>query len=60
MELVNQLRIHGEKIEDKKIVEKVLRILPKKFEMVVISIEESNDLYKLTIKELMGSLLSHD
>jgi hypothetical protein len=60
MGVVNQLRIHGEKIEDQKIVEKVLRSLPKKFEMVVISIEESKDLSKLTVKELMGSLLSHE
>jgi hypothetical protein len=31
MGVVIRLRIHGEKIEDQKIVEKVLRSLPKKF-----------------------------
>jgi Tfp pilus assembly protein PilO len=35
MGIVNQLRINGEKMEDQRVVEKVLRSLPKKFEMVV-------------------------
>jgi len=44
MGVVNQLRIHGEKIEDQKIVEKVLRSLPKKFEMVFINHYKENSL----------------
>jgi len=60
MRVVNQLQIHGMKIEDKIIVEKIIRSLPKKIEMVFIAIEESKDLSKLTVQELMGSLLSHE
>jgi hypothetical protein len=54
MGVVNQLRIHGEKIEDQKIVEKVLRSLPKKIEMVFIAIQESKDISKLSFEELVG------
>lgn len=41
-------------------VEKVFRTLPKKFDIVVITIEESKDLTQLSIDELLGSLLSHE
>jgi hypothetical protein len=41
--IVNVIHVHGETIEDKRIVEKVLRSLPKKFDPVTIAIEESRD-----------------
>ena len=50
MGIVNQLRNDGEKeLTDQRVVEKVLRNLPKKFEMVVTSILESKDLTKFSI-----------
>lgn len=58
--IVNQIRNYGDTIEDKRIVEKVLRSLPLKFDHVAIAIEESKDLSKLTIPELMGSLEAHE
>jgi len=57
--IVNQLHTNGEDIQEKKVVQKVLRSLPDKFNMVAVSIEESKDLSQLTIEELMGSLLTH-
>ena len=58
MGIVNQLRNDGEKeLTDQRVIEKVLRNLPKKFEMVVTSILESKDLTKFSIEELSGSLL---
>jgi hypothetical protein len=57
--IVNQLHTNGEDIQEKKVVQKVLRSLPDKFNMVLVSIEESKDLSQLTIEELMGSLLTH-
>ena len=61
MGIVNQLRINGEKeLTNQRVVEKVLRCLPKKFEMVVTAILESKDLTKFSIEELTGSLLSHE
>jgi hypothetical protein len=44
MGIVNQIRPTVETITDQRIVEKILRILPKKFEMVVTVILESKDL----------------
>jgi hypothetical protein len=60
MGIVNQIRLTGEAIPDQRIVEKVLRSLPKKFEMVVTTILESKDLSNLSTDELMGSLLTHE
>jgi hypothetical protein len=42
--IVHQLRTQGEEISYQTIVEKVLRSLPEKFDMVVVAIEGSKDL----------------
>jgi hypothetical protein len=60
MGIVNQLRINGEELAYQRVVEKVFRSLPKKFEIVVIDILESKDLTKFLVQELTGSLLSHE
>ena len=59
--IVNEIRINGEKeLIDQIFVEKVLRCLPKKFEMVVIAIPKLKNLIVFSIEELNGSLLSHE
>jgi len=60
MGIVNQIRLTGEAIPDQRIFEKVLRIIPRKSEMVVTTILESIDLSIFSTDELMGSLLSHE
>ena len=60
MSIVNQLKIYGEDVKDQTVIEKVLRSLSTKFDVVVATIEEVKDLEKLTVDELMGSLLSHE
>ena len=60
MFVVNQLKIYGEDVKDQAMIEKLLRSLSTKFDVVVAAIEEAKDLEKLTINELMGSLLSHE
>jgi len=42
--LVTQMRTHGEVLEERRIVEKLLRVLPSKFDVIVTTIEETNDL----------------
>ena len=46
----------GEKIEDAKVVRKILRSLLKSFRAKVTAIEESKDLDEIKIQELIGSL----
>ncbi|XP_077219066.1 uncharacterized protein LOC143853215 [Tasmannia lanceolata] len=58
--IVNQLKVNGEKIEDQRIVEKIMRSLSTKFDFVVAAIEEGQDTSTISIERLMGSLCSHE
>ena len=59
-ELVNRMKIYGEDISDKKIVERILIRLPEKVDSKVNVIEETKDISKLTVQELIGSLKSFE
>eukprot|EP00253_Pinus_taeda_P029927 PITA_29927 len=58
--LITQMRTHGETIEDRRIVEKILRVLPSKFDAIVTTIEETNDLSSFLVDELHASLITHE
>ena len=58
--LVTQIRSHGEKLEERRIVEKVLRSLPSRFDAIVVAIEETKDLSQFSVDELHASLMSHE
>ena len=60
MVIVNQMRRNGEAIVDSRITEKILRSLDPKFDFVVVAIEESKEVDKLTVDELMSSLQAHE
>ncbi|XP_074359771.1 uncharacterized protein LOC141699865 [Apium graveolens] len=60
MEIVNQMRTYGDDISDQHVVEKILISLTDKYENIVDVIEETKDLTKLSVKELMGSLQAHE
>jgi hypothetical protein len=49
--IANKMRIHEEKMDDVVIIEKILRSMTSKYDYVVYSIEESNDLDTLSIDE---------
>ena len=49
----------GEKIEDAKVVRKILRSLSESFRAKVTAIEESKDLDEIKIQELIGSLQTY-
>ncbi|MCH96255.1 retrovirus-related Pol polyprotein from transposon TNT 1-94 [Trifolium medium] len=58
--IANRMSAHGERMEQVTIVEKILRSMPAKFNYVVCSIEESNDVTTLSVDELQSSLLVHE
>ncbi|GJZ19461.1 retrovirus-related pol polyprotein from transposon TNT 1-94 [Tanacetum coccineum] len=49
MDVVNQMRFHGEFVKDHKVVEKMMISVPPKFEAKISVIEESCDLDTLTV-----------
>jgi hypothetical protein len=60
MSVVNRLRKYGDDVGNKRVTKKVLRILPRKFEPIVVPIEEFKDLSLMQIDELTRSLVSHE
>jgi len=60
MVIVNQMRRNGEAIINARIIEKILRSLYPKFDFVIVAIEESKEMDKLMMDELMSSLQAHE
>lgn len=58
--LVNQMKNCGEKVSDQSILEKILRTLPSKFDVIAVSIKETKDLERMKIEELQGSLEAYE
>lgn len=56
IKIVNQFRLLGEELSEKKIVEKVMVTLLKRFEAKISSFEDSWDLSQLTPTKLTNSL----
>ena len=54
------MRSHGETVEERRIVEKVFRSLPSRFDVIVRTIEETKDISKFTVDELNASLMTHE
>ena len=58
--IADKMKVHGERMEQSVIIEKILRLMTLKFNYVVCSIEESNDLSIMTINELQSNMLVHE
>ena len=60
MSIVNEMRNHSDTIFYKQVVKKILIIVTEKYEYIVALTEETKDLSKLSIKELVGSFRAHE
>lgn len=60
MRIANKMRIHGDKLDDVAIIETILRSITPKFDYVMCSIEESNNIDEMSIDELQSCLLVHE
>ena len=58
--LVTLMRSHGETVEERRIVEKVLRSLPSSFHVIETTIEDTKNLSLFTVDELHASLMTHE
>ena len=58
--IANKMKAQGEKMEQTVIVEKILRSMTSKFNYVVCSIEESNNISTMSIDELQSNMLVHE
>lgn len=56
LDIANTNSASGERMLEEKLVIKILRSLPKKFDMKVATIEESQDICNMKVDELVGSL----
>ena len=59
-DIVNSTFNLGETITEPKIVRKVLRSLPKRFHAKITEIEESKDIDKIPLTELVGNLQTYE
>ncbi|XP_016207341.1 uncharacterized protein LOC107647806 [Arachis ipaensis] len=58
-DLVNKMRVYGEDMPDSKVVEKIFRTMPMKYDHVVTTILEFHDMDTMTIADLQGTMESH-
>ena len=56
LDIANSFDSLGEKMSDEKLVRKIFRSLPKRFDMKLTAIEEAHDISSLKVDELIGSL----
>ena len=60
MNIVNEMRNHSDTISVQQNVEKILISVTEKYEYIVAITEETKDLSKYSIKELVGSFRAHE
>ena len=60
LSIANKVRLLGSNFSDSRIVEKILVTIPKRFEATITSLENTKDLSKLTLAELVNALQAQE
>ncbi|XP_074351735.1 uncharacterized protein LOC141690878 [Apium graveolens] len=60
MSIVNQIKLLGGDFSSQRVVDKLLVTLPERYETKIYSLEDTKDLSKLTVSELINSLHAVD
>ncbi|KAG8480134.1 hypothetical protein CXB51_024924 [Gossypium anomalum] len=60
MAVVNSIRLIGEQFDKVRIVEKVLSTLPERYEAKISSLEDSRDLARISLTELINALYAQE
>ncbi|KAG8479389.1 hypothetical protein CXB51_029761 [Gossypium anomalum] len=60
MAVVNSIRLLGEQFDEVRIVEKVLCTLPERYEAKISSLEDSRDLTRISLTELINALYAKE
>ncbi|XP_022867571.1 uncharacterized protein LOC111387261 [Olea europaea var. sylvestris] len=60
LSIVNKVRLLGTKIDDSRIVEKVLVTVPERYEASITTLKNTKDLSKITLVELLNALNSQE
>ena len=60
MSIVNQIKLLGGDFSSQRVVDKLLVTLPERYETKISSLEDTKDLSKLTVSELINSLHAVD
>jgi len=56
LDIANSFDSFGEKLSNEKLIRKIFRSLPKRFDMKVTTIEEAQDIASMEVEELIESL----
>lgn len=58
LDIANESLALGEKISEEKLVRKILKSLPKRFDMRDTTIKEAQDISSMKVDDLIGSLIT--
>ena len=58
--IISDLRNLGEKMEEKEAMRRFLRATPAKFDALTLSLEQYDELDKVSLDEVIGSLTVHE
>lgn len=60
VDVVNQFKLNGEKVSNKRVLQKVLMTLPERFDAVTTAIKHTKDVSSFSLTELICALLAYE